>query len=253
MPPLSGDLAIGRQAPLVKRQPPPDLEGALVAYQKTPTPELADKYLSAATGVFDKAVRAYAGADTPTVRAKAKQIALQVAPRYEAGRVKPETYLLGHLQSLRRYGASIAAPVRVPDQVRLDQVRVARHEADLTHDLGRSPSDAELADRAGLPIDRIAKARGVGAAFVASSLPTGVETVVPSNLAAAKKTWLRYVYHDLPPSYQVVLEHTIGINGKPILTTTEIAKKLGVSAGAVSQRKAKIEKIMNEYGQLFGG
>jgi hypothetical protein len=254
--------AVGRPAPAkpalpVKAPTPPapaELAGAVAAYQKSPTPELADRLVSAGRPLLNKAMRAYVGTESPAARAKAKSILLQAAARYDPKTAKPETYFLTHLQSLRRYGANLAAPVRVPDRVRLDAPRVDRHAEDLRLELGREPSDAEIADRSGLPVDRIAKARGVGAAFVGATVPEGLAYVTPGPVGAARSAWARYVYHDLKsPVAQLVMEHSMGLNGKPVLSTNEIARLAGVSPGAISQHKAKIDRMLAEYESFVGG
>jgi DNA-binding NarL/FixJ family response regulator len=43
----------------------------------------------------------------------------------------------------------------------------------------------------------------------------------------------------------VILEHALGLHGKPVLQNQQIAKKLRLSPGAVSQRKAKIQAKLN--------
>lgn len=231
----------------------PDLAAAAAAYAKTPHPESAAAFLHAAAPVLSRAVRAYAGADSPAVRAKAKQIALDAGLKFDPSRgVKPETFLLGHLQSLRRYGAALAAPVRLGDRLRADVVLVDRHAGDLRDALGREPSDAEVADRAGVPVERVARARGVPAAFVESAAPEGLTGAVPSGASEARKAWVAHLYHDLDPVSQVILERSTGLNGHPVLSTTEIAKLVGRTPGAVSQRKARIDQMLSEYAQLFG-
>jgi DNA-directed RNA polymerase specialized sigma subunit len=48
------------------------------------------------------------------------------------------------------------------------------------------------------------------------------------------------VYHELTPTDRKIFEWRTGYNGVKKLQAQQIAKKLGVSAGAVSQRTSKI-------------
>jgi DNA-binding CsgD family transcriptional regulator len=160
---------------------------------------------------------------------------------------KPETHLLSQLQALRRISASAANIGYMPEQVRLDAPKIQRHAMELQQELGRDPSDAELADHIGIPIERIARARKGTAAFTSSSLPEGVETTLPSYEKENRNNWAKYVYHDLTPAGQIVMEHTLGLNGKPLLSTEEIARKANISTGRVSQYRADIEKALNSY------
>jgi DNA-directed RNA polymerase specialized sigma subunit len=51
------------------------------------------------------------------------------------------------------------------------------------------------------------------------------------------------------------MEHTLGLNGKKVLANTEVAKRLSISPGAVSQRKSRIQSRLDEFYDInpFGG
>jgi hypothetical protein len=236
--------------------PPPDaFHAAWSAYAANKHPAAADAFLKAVAPVTDTAVRAYApdGVANPTVRAHAKRLALEAADRYEPGRGPLKSYLLTHLQGLRRVAAKTNAQVVVPERVRLAQGRLVGHEADLREELGREPSAAELADRAGLPLSRIAQAREAPAVFTASSAPPGLSYRAPGPDEKDRKAWLDFVYADLGDVDRAVVEHSLGMHGRPILSGAELAAKLRITPGAVSQRKAKIQAMLNEYDLVHGG
>lgn len=237
------------QPPKLSLQRPqlPDLTDAITKYQKSPIPEHADNLLLAASPTISRALKAYGGVDTPALRAQAKLLTLDAAKTYTPKEAKPETHLLSQLQALRRISASAANIGYMPEQVRLDAPKIQRHAMELQQELGRDPSDAELADHIGIPIERIARARKGTAAFTSSSLPEGVETTLPSYEKENRNNWAKYVYHDLTPAGQIVMEHTLGLNGKPLLSTEEIARKANISTGRVSQYRADIEKSLNSY------
>jgi DNA-directed RNA polymerase specialized sigma subunit len=53
------------------------------------------------------------------------------------------------------------------------------------------------------------------------------------------------VYGDLDGMGQQIMEWTLGLHGSPMLSNQEIAQKLKLSASAVSQRKAVIQKRLD--------
>lgn len=228
-------------------------------YRSDPSPEAADEFLRAIRPWMASAVRAFAGPDAPpSVWAHAKRIALEAAPRFDPRqKTQFRTYLMTHWQGLRRIAARSATPIRVPEQAAIDAGRLAAHEADLAAQLGRPPSDAELADHTGLSLPRIANARRASGFLSESSAGENRMDAGLTRLSPAERmAWIRFVYADLSPIDQVILEHSVGLNNKPIRTTQELAKQLRMSAGAVSQRKTRIEQLLAEatsLGQMQSG
>jgi hypothetical protein len=58
------------------------------------------------------------------------------------------------------------------------------------------------------------------------------------------------IYYDLGDTDRVVMDYSLGLHGAPAVSTTDIAKRLGLTAGAVSQRKAKIQAMIDEARQM---
>ena len=67
-----------------------------------------------------------------------------------------------------------------------------------------------------------------------------------SAQASPEDVWMEYVHHDAAPIDQKILEWKTGFNGKAIIPTLEIARRLKISPSAVSQRAARLAKRMNE-------
>lgn len=227
------------------------LDSAIKTFQLTQHPKDADNYLKAAKPVIDSAIKSYAVTDSPAIRAKAKSIVLDAAGKFDPTKAKPRTYLLTHLQGLRRYSAQTTSQVRAPEQHLIDAGRIEKHLPDLKLELGREPSDSEVADRTGIPISRVARARYLPSSSSLGSVPENIRADPVKRTDSISKTWLNFIYHDLSPADQVIMEFSTGLHDKPRLSTTEIAAKLGVTPGAVSQRKKKIEEMMNEFDQYL--
>lgn len=231
----------------------PEYAKAVHAYRANPAPETADPLLKALRPVLDEGLKSYAGAEaqSPTLRAHAKRLALEAVRRYDPDRAKLRTHLLSYLRGLRRVSERATAPVYVPEQRRIDSQRVDRAAADLNDELGRHASDAELADRTALPLARVRRARAVPGVLAGSQTDDGpVPLSTPSE--RAYHAWLNAIYVDLDPVSQVILEHSAGLHGKPVLPAQVIAKMVGLSPGAVSQRLAKIQQQVDQFDLFMG-
>lgn len=230
----------------------PHLAPAYFDYAQNRTPESADKLLSAVSPIIDESLRSYGGTESTSVtaRARAKKMALEAARRYDPSRAKLRTHLLSHLRGLRRVTERMTSGVYVPEQWKLDARHVEAVTRDARDELGREPSDAEISDRTGIPLDRVRRSRGVPGVVAASQF----EGSVASNAGDDKayKNWTEAVYTELSPIDQVILEHSFGMHAKPVLPGNKIAEMVGLSPGAVSQRRSKIQQQLDEYDAFLG-
>jgi DNA-directed RNA polymerase specialized sigma subunit len=200
-----------------------------------------------------EALKSYAGGEaaSPTVVAHAKRLTLEAVKRYDPSQAKLRTHLLSHLRGIRRHVARSTSPIYYPEAHRMDAVRLTAVTNDLVDKLGRDPSDAEIADASGMDLRRISSARGVTGALAGGQVGD-VVSVGARRDPAAWDNWLKIVYHDLDPVDQLILEHSFGMHGKPVLPANEIAGRVGLSGGAVSQRKARIQNVLDEYDMFMG-
>ena len=160
------------------------------------------------------------------------------------------------MQGLRRLAAKEQNIISIPEQVGLDFSRLSTTENELRDSLGREPSDDELADSTGLSTRRIRKIRafkqpiseGMTAARSGDSddeTNTEIASSLP-NYTRHADAWLEFVHGDLSPTDQLIMDLTLGRNGKRKTSTQEIAQRLRLSPGAISQRAAKIQQMIDQ-------
>ena len=63
--------------------------------------------------------------------------------------------------------------------------------------------------------------------------------------------YLEYVYASSGPIEQKIIEWSSGLHGKQRLSNNEIARRLGISPAAVSQRRNKIDRLMSEVREVL--
>jgi Mn-dependent DtxR family transcriptional regulator len=57
---------------------------------------------------------------------------------------------------------------------------------------------------------------------------------------------LDFVYGDLSPTDKLIMDMTLGRNGRRTAATQDIARRLNITPGAVSQRAAKIQQMIDQ-------
>lgn len=233
----------------------PEYRDAFSAWQKDPSPVNTGSLLRQLNPVIDQGLRVYAGNNpSPTLRSRAKQLVLSGLKTYD-GSVQLKTHTLNHLKGLMRANRQQQQIVRIPERMSLQRNAIMQAQAELEDELGREPSVVELADYTALSPSRISQLLAMRGpvsegSFLAAQEASGSDAdfMPAASLPGAPKhdLWLDVLYQELSPVDQKVLEWSLGLYGRPKLRTEQIAAKLGVTPGAVSQRKAKIQAMIDE-------
>ena len=225
----------------------PNYHAPYGAWKLKPDLHNTTRLLTALKPVIDSGVRTYAGAAaSPITHSKAKRIVLDALPRYDPSQAPLKAHLFAHLQGLQRYTAQHNQLISVPEAVTMDRKRLDDAERELSDYHGRTPSTYELADHLQLSPKRIAYIRqykpgfteGQAAGQQAEGGPYETSTVQPETHAK-----FEFLYHDLAPTDQVLLEHTLGLHGREKLRVGALARKLNLTPSAVSQRATRLQAM----------
>lgn len=230
---------------------------AYAAWKADANPTTNAGLLKSVTPILKSAVRSYAGPDaSPVMMSRAKLATLAVMPKYDPSKGRLSTFLHRHLQGLRRVSAEANAPIRVPEEVRLGRHHMYEAERELQDELGRAPTDADLSDRMGIPISKLARLRG--AAIVRRDQMTGQDGMPVDGPAVAsvadqddRRRWQRTVYDSYPDTHaghlkRLVLENAFGMHGRPRRAMSEIATMAGLTKGRVSQLASEIQADLDD-------
>ena len=226
------------------------LDQAYEAWSEKDDPDTRKKLFEAARPTIDNSIKTYVGGTDPSARSHARNLAYQAFKKYDPKKgAKLRTHLMIQLQPLRRFAARRRHLTHIPEKVQYEMSGIAEAEAALADRLGREPTEEEVADRTGISVKRLKKIRKYGNGVVSESMRRTDEgaplqdAVVEDN---PMDRWMDYVYHDLSPVDKKILEWRTGYNGKPVLKNSDIAKKLRLTPGAVSQRAKKISQQLEE-------
>lgn len=229
-----------------------EFEPAFTSWKKAPGPGTSSALLSAVRPVIDSAITSYGGgsAGSPTFRSRARLAALNAFQSYDPAKGTLRTHMLSQMQGLRRTAAKEQNIISIPEAVALNRKHLDEAEMNLRDELGREPSDAELADRSGLSLGRIGQLRKFNLPVAEGT--TQVEDAegdiyepASASLRQDDRAWENFVYADLGNVDRTVMDYLLGRNGRRKLNVSQIATKLGITAGAVSQRAAKIQGLLD--------
>lgn len=226
-----------------------DYAPAYQAWHAAPGPTTMASLLTTVNPVLERAVKHYAPDGGNFARGQAKQLAITSIKNYDPNKGPLGAHLWSNLQRLQRSAAQSRQIISLPEQVAVQKSQLDAAEQELEDKLGRMPSETELADALRLSPKRLAYIRRA-AAPVASSRFDDMLGAVPSQLDEGQRAWEEWIYGSLSPTDQVIMDSLTGRTGKK-LSGAEVAKRLRITPGAVSQRASRIQKLLSgrdEYG-----
>lgn len=228
-----------------------EYEAPFNAWKATPSPQTAGELLRTLKPVLSTAVKTYSPNQTsPVLRSRAKSIALDALNSYDPAKASLRTHMMQHLQRLRRVGGQYGQIIKVPERIVLDRRKLDEAELQLGEELGRPPTDREISDRLGMSAKRLAQVRLAVRPMAAGRFQAAEENdtgAIPATTELFDNVdpWIRFVYDDLRPRDQFILERALGLNGQRPMSPLQIAKTLQISPAAVSQRMAYIQSLLD--------
>jgi RNA polymerase primary sigma factor len=228
----------------------PEYEPAYTAWKKSPGPAETSALLDNLHPSIEGAVRTHTGNVDPLLLSRGRAMALRAVRSYDPRRSRLQTHIYNQLQGLKRVAGQQGQVVRVPERIALDRRHLDEHEASLAAELGREPSDAELADRSGVSLRRLRRVRTYHPAAAEGAFGPEADLATDAPGRSPWTTAHQMVYDDLAPMDQKIMEYTFGLGGRKPLANQEIARRLKRTPGAISQRKAVIQRLLDEGASL---
>jgi RNA polymerase sigma factor (sigma-70 family) len=156
--------------------------------------------------------------------------------------------------------------VRLPIHVAEELSRLLRVERQLAADLGREPTDHELAESSERALGQVAALRRLGQEMVSLDIPVGeygegrigdmiadedglqVQEITERHAMSAE---VQQVITSLPPREAFVLRLRYGLSGQEAQTYTEIAAHLGLTRERIRQLEKQALKRLRQGGPLL--
>jgi DNA-directed RNA polymerase specialized sigma subunit len=223
-------------------------EALLNTYKTQPNSGNLKLVLDSYDDVISKATEQFSGGyNSPVLKRRAQIMAARAMKTFDPTRgTKVSTHIYNALQPIRRLAPAMSEAIVVPERVAIDMSKLDGADKELYNFLGRDASDVELADSTGLSVKRINKLRQMHMPVNEGSFrdlenPDIVESPGVQGKTPGE-TITDYVYFDLNPLDQKVMEMTSGYGGRTTLPLEDIAVALGKPYKWVSQRAGIIQQ-----------
>lgn len=187
----------------------------------------------------------------PLMRGRAKQILYKTLPNYSPDKGPIASYVWTNLQRLQRYLTKQQNVIKLSEADAMAARHLESVEKELMDELGREPTDEELADKLGISVRRIGQLRrralsGFEGSFEQEDEDSGIGTLPSVQVSLPTKKLAQTLYDATEDTIdKYILERAYGLNGRRVQSLAEIAQSLGRSKSAVSQRLAAInEQLM---------
>jgi len=244
------DVASLNATPAPKNRLEPEYADAYQAWKQSPTEMNRDKMLSSVSPLIQRAVNQISG-DKNYLTIRGKILTARALEKYDPSVSSLSTYLSNALLPLRRDARSQMNVLTVPERVMLLSAKLEGAETELEDELGRAPTTSELADRLGMSAGAIEKARRNTHARNSGAFEMPDEEGNTQSVVISRRIPEKY-QHDYmlskfssDPVSAFIYENDFQLNGRRKMSTDQLAKKLRITAGAVSQRRQKIFEALN--------
>jgi len=244
------DVASLNEPPAKKIRLEPEYAEVYQKWKTQPSETNRDRMLSSLSPIIDRAVGQIQG-DKNYLTVRGKILAMQAMDKYDPSVSSLSTYLSSALLPLRRYARSQMNILNVPERTMLLSTQLEGAETELEDELGRPPTTSELADKMGMSVKSIEKARRSSHARNSGTYETPMEEgdvhapIVTRNIPERyQHDYVLSRFSDDPIS-TFIYENDFQLNGRRKLSTADLAKRLKITSGAVSQRRQKIFETLN--------
>jgi RNA polymerase primary sigma factor len=163
-------------------------------------------------------------------------------------------------QALQRALDNRSRTIRIPVHLGQRERRIARVQRELAAQLGREPTDEEVAQAAELKLEDVQEARETARVVTSLDRPVGEEEETPFGALLAseergpeeevdislREDALRKALERLPPPEREVVRLRYGISGDDPTPLSETGRRLGLSQDAVRRLE---RKALNELAQ----
>lgn len=225
----------------------------IMDWQKTQQPELTAELLKRMKPTISAAISSYAPGMDKQLAVKAANLTLDALRTFDAKKgASPGTHVFHTLKRLSRYGMEATNIIPRSEGVMADKRKLDAASARFQDLHDREPSLAELADATGFSKKKIDKLLDIGTVVNESSTLTEdsqKDTFAKSDLT--ERDYFDYVYASVGPIDQKIMDWSSGYGGVSQISNNDIAKKLNITPAAVSQRKAKIQKMLSDIRGLL--
>ena len=225
-----------------------DFREPYTAWKTVPGPESNAAMLTALHPTIEGAIKTHVGQSNPLLYSRGRKLALSGLKTYDPKRGRLQSHMYNYLTGLKRVNQQQTTILKVPQRVALDKYNLDAMEHELANELGREPTDDEIANRTGFSSKRLARSRTYLPTMAEGTADRLLDGNTPQSSAVQRhpSVWPEIVYDELDPYHRKIMELAFGLNGRTVLQNQVIAEKMKRSPGAISQAKARIQALLDQ-------
>ena len=238
----------------------PQYQSVYDSWKQQDNDDTRNAVLKAMSPLLDRTVNSIGGADKNYLRIQAKVLLLNSLAKYDPKSSALETYMTHQLMPLRRMARQQTNILGLPERMVLAASQLESAETEMADDLGRAPTTAELSDKLHISQKQIERIRRLAFAHNSGYYATANEEGEVSQSPAVARSLPDEYKHQFvlsalknDPKSALIYEYDNAIGGRLPISTAELAKKLGLTAGAISQRRNRIGEIVNNAERAIYG
>ena len=204
--------------------------------------------------VYQKEANKFKAAPIPNsaIESQAKILTLKAFETYDPLKSQLNTHVTNHLKHLQRYVLEYQNIGKIPEHRGLAIGKYQTVFDNLKEDLGREPTDMELADNLGWSTMEIGRMQSELRKDLMMNTLGDEEDLTDffdfsfNNDSGVDKEALQYVYFDADYQGKKILERFFGMHGHQQKNVSEIAQELGISEYYVRTKAKELAKEIKE-------
>lgn len=220
------------------------------AWKAAPSKQTLEPLMRAMTPVLKSEVSRW-GSQVPraALDMESRKLALEAFKSYDpnAGTALA-THVLNRTKKLSRMVYNNQDLVRLPENRKLKSQTYHNGFNYLAGEFGRDPTNVELADHLGWSPANVSSVQRSTVGEYLESQDVGGEMFSDVHGTDDEDFRLDFVYHSLDPTDQLIFEHSTGYSGKRVLSTKDLAAKVGLTVNQVTHRKRKLTQKIKQFG-----
>jgi DNA-directed RNA polymerase specialized sigma subunit len=210
-------------------------DGAWKKWRSSPSPQTMAVALNSVRPVINKVLDQVPGKSRDLMGSEAKRLAISAIKSYDPQHgASLSTHVYSHLQPVARGSSKFIDAIH---RTRTDRNLVSQYldgVNTLSQQLNREPNDDELVSHLKINPKQLEKMRRVAVGEISEHdfTPDDNSQGQDDNLSL----WSEHVYSRVDPKSKLIFEYKTGRNGRPMLSSSEIAAKMGLSEVYVNKR-----------------
>jgi len=212
-------------------------------WQKSPSPITMSAAVKSVGPAIDTAISRFPKINPAVARGEARRLAISAIKTYDPTQgTSLSSHVFNHLRGLGRFSQEkVRNIVSIPRSSREEFGRLNAAERAFVEERGRYPSDNELSDLTGFSGKKMERLRGMGKYdFAEGAIENSPD--VGQEKDGTLGLWADFIYHDLNPRDQLIMDYKMGRHGRETLSSEEIAKRTGFHLTYINRRAADIAK-----------